>query len=65
MKDLIFFIKRLIQRIFRKERDIDIMAAKEIIEFRNYQLSANKTGLSEMDLETMNHEFDRIKTREE
>ena len=65
IKDVVFFLNRLFMRIFRKERDVDIIAAKEIIEFRNYNLKANKSRDDKMDTETLDYEFDRIKTREE
>ena len=66
IKDLLFFTKRLIRRIFTKEKDIDIMAAKEIIEFRNYHLNASKEfGLEEMSQDTLSYEIARIKTRDD
>jgi len=63
-KDLLFFTERLIKRFFKKEKDIDIMAAKEIIEFRTCHLSSHKYGLAEMDQNSMQYELNRIKTRE-
>jgi len=64
LKDLTFFCVRLVKRFFKKEKDIDIKAAREIMEYRSYHLSSYKYGLGEMDQNSMQYELKRIKTRE-
>ena len=48
-----------------KKRNIDIVAVREIIEYRNHHIKATQTdGLDEMSEDTFKKEFKKIKTRD-
>ena len=60
-----WFLKQALTTIFFKRENKDIMAAKEIVEFRNYHLKSSKLGLDKMPTAQMEKELERMKTREE
>lgn len=68
VKDLVFFmiwaIKKIYYSYLSKEKEIDLKAAKDIMDFRKFHTHGNETGLDIMDDSELENEFDRIKTRE-
>ena len=64
LKDITWFIKTCFSQVFLKSLDVDRVAAKEIMEFRDYHLKGNRAGLVEMDNSQIARELVTIKTRE-
>jgi len=65
VKDIVWFIKTAVSHVVLKRPEFDRVAAKEIMEFRDYHLRGNRSGLVEMDKSQMSYEFERIKTRDD
>lgn len=62
-KDIIWFFKTVVSQTFRKNRNLDRVAAKEIMEFRDYHLKGASSGLIKMASSEMEAEFERIDIR--
>jgi len=68
IKDVGFFfawaINKIIKTHFKKEKDFDLKAARDIMDYRKFHLEGNESGLSKMDEQQLANEFVRIKTRD-
>ncbi|RPI79448.1 MAG: hypothetical protein EHM45_02850 [Desulfobacteraceae bacterium] len=68
IKDVVFFliwaVKKVYKTHFTKEKDVDLKAAKDIMDFRKFHLEGNESGLIEMDDQLMKYEYTRIRTRD-
>ena len=64
INDILFFAKQAFSVILSKKSE-DVMAAKEILEFRNAHLKKAKKLGYRVEPEEMAYEVDRIKTRED
>lgn len=62
-RDIFWFSKIVISQAFRKNKNLDRVAAKEIKEFRDYHLKGNRSGLNKMSSSEMKTEFERIDIR--
>lgn len=66
LKDVVFIFQKMITTLFEnsKTEKQDLLAAKEIFEFRNSNLESNEKGIAKVDGEQFDFECEKFKTRE-
>ena len=66
LKDIAWFIKTCFSQVFLKTLDEDRVAVKNIMEFRDFHLKGNRSGLDEMSPAQLSYECEkRIRARED